>query len=110
MDCTHTFNPVCVAYREAGVRCDGKNFLLCFLLLNSIHVCLVLGTLFLYYVCLPVTQCTHGDIRLEEGYTDYEGRVEVCISGYWRTVCDDDFDDGDALVVCRQLFGDGIGT
>ena len=59
---------------------------------------------------LSATQCTHGDLRLVGGYTDYEGRVEVCIDGYWRTVCDNDFDDGDALVVCRQLFGDSIGT
>ena len=56
----------------------------------------------------PATNCTHGDLRLV-GPTDYEGRVEVCMSGYWRTVCDNDFNDGDALVVCRQLFGENTG-
>ena len=25
LDCTHTLNPVCLAYNEAGVRCDGKH-------------------------------------------------------------------------------------
>ena len=60
--------------------------------------------------CFQGSLCTHGDLRLVGGYTDYEGRVEVCISGYWRTVCDNDFDDDDALVACRQLFGDNIGT
>ena len=42
-------------------------------------------------------------MRLEDGATDYEGRVELCYDGEWGTVCDDGVSEGTALVVCRQL-------
>ena len=34
-----------------------------------------------------IANCADGDIRLADGSTDREGRVEVCVDGRWGTVC-----------------------
>ena len=44
-----------------------------------------------------------GDIRLVEGQYNWEGRVEIYVSGTWSTINDTSWDTSDAEVVCRQL-------
>eukprot|EP00798_Chlamydomonas_sp_ICE-L_P030945 gene30945-36001_t len=43
------------------------------------------------------------ELRLVDGGSDLEGRLEVLIDGQWGTVCDDKFNTNAARVVCRQL-------
>lgn len=58
-----------------------------------------------FYVVLIIaqSQCVNGTVRLQDGPTQFEGRVEVCLAEEWRTVCNDFWGHNEALVVCRQL-------
>jgi len=44
-----------------------------------------------------------GKVQLRDGRTPYEGRVEVCSGGEWGTICNLQWGNEEARVVCQQL-------
>ena len=84
-----------------GVRCLQKGSLMIVnsILVIYIHVYIKLN-ITLYTV---VTPCTHGAVRLRNGSTSDEGRVEICVNREWGSVCDSNWGRREAQVVCRQL-------
>ena len=67
-------------------------------------------------ICCDITfaaanfSCADGDIRLLDGNTMYEGRVEVCVNNKFTTVCSGNWDNAEATVVCNQLGFTGPGS
>ena len=51
----------------------------------------------------PAAPCRTGQLRLVGGDIPNEGRVEICMSNVWGSVCDDLWGSTDATVVCQQL-------
>ena len=51
-----------------------------------------------------------GEVRLQDGTHPSNGRVEICQYGIWGSVCSNNWDHNDAVVVCRQLGYDSEGT
>ena len=70
VDCPHTTSFSCGHQQDVGVICP-KN-------------------------------CTEGQVRLNgnTSHDHYWGRVEVCLLFDWVTVCEDNWDDNDAAVIC----------
>ena len=50
-----------------------------------------------------VAPCTDGQLRLAGSNVDNEGRVEICLSNEWGTICDDSWSTSDANVACNVL-------
>ena len=63
---------------------------------------------YLYFVsskALP-RNCSNGDLRLTDGDSEFNGRVDVCYGNQWGTVCGDNSwtsDTSGASTVCKQL-------
>jgi deleted-in-malignant-brain-tumors protein 1 len=54
-------------------------------------------------------ECESGDVRLLDGATTLEGRLEICINNAWGTVCAQEFTSDEAIIVCAQLgFNEGV--
>ena len=62
-------------------------------------------TNFLCYKAL-LLNCSNGDLRLMDGNSQFNGRVEICYENQWGTVCGDNSwisDTSGASTVCKQL-------
>ncbi len=88
----------CVHAEDAGVVCGKLRAVVCIEIYN-----VLINQLTTICAGAVVTTCTQGEIRLIGGSSEFQGRVEVCNSGVWGTVCDDAFGVTDAQVACRQL-------
>ena len=99
----------CTHSNDVAVRCQGlpsgiisfaeysisSNFGVTFLFTTNLHVC--------HSFTIGCTSAEQGIIRLANGSTPYEGRVELCYNNQWGTVCDDSWGTIDAGMACQQL-------
>ena len=54
-------------------------------------------------VILIAGNCTDGTLRLMEGKSEYEGRLEVCFNRRWGTFGSDGWTEINTQVVCNDL-------
>jgi deleted-in-malignant-brain-tumors protein 1 len=82
----------CTGTEETIWDCPRDNVNVCSSDKTALIICQVIGTV--------DSDCIDGDIRLVDGRTKYEGRVEVCINRAWGSVCSQGWGALDCQVLC----------
>ena len=61
--------------------------------------------LHVYMIAATTEQCQEDEVsvRLVNGTSERNGRVELCWNHQWKAVCDDEWDQAEASTVCREL-------
>ena len=54
-------------------------------------------------VLCDIASCSDGQIRLREGSSENEGRVEICSNQRWETISDGLWGDYETEVACNAL-------
>ena len=49
------------------------------------------------------SNCTDFDVRLVDGDSPNEGKVQICVNGVWGLLCSRSVDSNDARVICSQV-------
>ena len=98
---------------HAGVICRGIYVYMCWIEDLRIHVSLLSYDIQIRRITILVfffqgldtkrSNCSDGDLQLVGGVNPREGRVEVCFSQAWGSICPNSFGGDDAAVICRQL-------
>ena len=55
------------------------------------------------FISTDLVNCTNWSVRLMDGESDNEGKVEICIDGIWMTTDANYWFYSHAKIVCRQL-------
>ena len=82
---------------DAGVGCNPVSTT------GKCTYCLLCSYIANKFCAIVRSDCSNGDVRLVNGTTLSEGRVEICYDGVWGSVCDSGWGDQDAAIVCLQL-------
>lgn len=78
----------CLYGKAVGVKCYSR----CLSLVKLLWISLII---------LDNTGCTNGAVRLVGG-SEREGDVQICRDGIWGYICDEDWSENEARVVCRD--------
>ena len=54
-------------------------------------------------VCVSAPICLDLEVRLTDGESETEGNLQMCLDNSWVALCDRDWGNAQAMVICNQL-------